>query len=79
MVPATWISVWQSARHRALFSLRTNAGWSTVKLKRNDGAMWAEERHPYIALDQEEARKLRRRYRVQCSILTPDGDVLGAG
>jgi methionine-rich copper-binding protein CopC len=71
--------LWQSPRHiKLLFSLRTDAGWSTVMLKRNDGAVLAEERQPITSRSfRMEVPKLSPgAYRVQYSMLTPDGDVL---
>jgi len=69
----------ESPRHiKLLFSLRTDATWSTVKLERNDGTVLAEKRQPTTSRSfTMDAPKLSPgAYRVQYSMLTPDGDFL---
>lgn len=69
----------QSPRHiKLLFSLRTDATWSTVKLERNDGTVLAEKTQPTTSRSfSMDAPKLSPGdYRVQYSMLTPDGDFL---
>ena len=68
-----------SPRHiKLLFSLRTDANWSMVRLERNDGAVFAEQRQPTTSRGfSMDAPKLPPgSYRVQYSMLTSDGDFL---
>lgn len=61
-----------------LFSLRTDANWSTVRLERDDGAMLAEKMQPTTSRSfrMETPELSPGAYRVRYRMLTPDGDLM---